>query len=232
MAEFTYQLYGRQDAPSVLLIYLHGFNHNQENNDRLMSQMAPLIPNALIVAPLSDVLCENNPQTRQWYSIDAFDPQNRRRNPQSSVDEIMDIYDTAGEQLAAAALRMNHFISEMQQKYQIDDGHTYLAGFSQGAQLALYTALTRKSVIGGCIMFSGIVAGKNLLEKEMVSHPQILLMHGDKDEKILSKTHEASRHWLLRHGLHLKSIYMPELDHKVVEAELQEAAKMLNLHTR
>lgn len=232
MAEFTYQLYGRQDAPSVLLIYLHGFNHNQENNDRLMSQMAPLIPNALIVAPLSDIGCEKNSHTRQWYSIDAFDPQNRRRNPQSSVDEIMDIYDTAGEQLAVAALRMNHFISEMQQKYQIDDGHTYLAGFSQGAQLALYTALTRKSVIGGCIMFSGIVAGKNLLEKEMVSHPQILLMHGDKDEKILSKTHEASRHWLLRHGLHLKSIYMPELDHKVVEAELQEAAKMLNLHTR
>ena len=193
-----------------------------------MSQMVPLIPDFLIAAPLSDIPCENNPQTRQWYSINAFDPQEKRRDPQRSTAEIMEIYDNAADQLSEAALRMNKFIDEMQQKYNVDDGHTYLSGFSQGAQLALYTALTRRSVLGGCIMFSGIVAGKSRLEREILSHPRVLLLHGAADMKILSQTHEASRHWLLAHGLPLKSVYIPELDHRVVSFELQEAANMIN----
>lgn len=229
MPEFTYQLYGKKDSPAKLVVYLHGYNQNQKNGEAVLTEFAGLLPDSVIAAPLAETVSEKNSETRQWYSIDVFDPQGKRRNPQCSTAEIMEIYDTAAEQLAEQALKINHFITKLQQQFKIDDGHTYLSGFSQGAQLALYTALTRKSVLGGCIMFSGIVAGKNRLEKELSAHPQILLMHGDADNSILSKTHEASRHWLLSHGLHLKSVYIPGLDHRIISSELQEAAKMINM---
>lgn len=229
MPEFAYQLYGKKDSPAKLVVYLHGYNQNQKNGEAVLTEFAGLIPDSLVAAPLSDTFCEKNSETRQWYSINAFDPDQKRRNSQCPTAEIMEIYNTAADQLAEQALKVNHFITKLQQQYHIDDGYTYLAGFSQGAQLALYTALTRRSVLGGCIMFSGIIAGKNRLERELSAHPQILLMHGDADNSILSKTHEASRHWLLSHGLHLKSVYIPGLDHRIISSELQEAAKMINM---
>ena len=65
-----------------------------------MTEFAGLLPDSVIGAPLAETVCDKNSETLQWYSIDAFDPQGKRRNPQCSTAEIMEIYDTAAEQLA------------------------------------------------------------------------------------------------------------------------------------
>ena len=46
---------------------------------------------------------------------------------------------------------------EMQKKYKISVHKTFIIGFSQGAMLALYSALSNKNVLGGVFSLSGLI---------------------------------------------------------------------------
>ena len=57
-----------------------------------------------------------------------------------------------------------------------------IGGFSQGCMISLQTGLKRKDKINSIVGYSGKIIDENHLKNNINSHPNIILMHGDKDQ--------------------------------------------------
>ena len=165
---------------------------------------------------------------RYWYNVSEFDTEHKRHNPQTPIEEIVKIYNAAGEQLSQEAMRINRFINEIGQQYHVSDQNTYISGFSQGAMLALYTALSRGTSLGGCFVISGIVAGKDNLEQELKSKPLIHWFHGKLDDVVQYKTLDFSLNWLKQHDITAEPHIYDDLAHKIDTRELETIAQIIN----
>lgn len=220
--------YYKVGTPEKLVIFVHGYNGTPEAIDYAVQMLKDKLNNAVIVVPRAPFPCEKNAENLQWLSFYAEDPEVRFRNPEASVEEIFDIFNRLGNSFANVAAQMNAFIDEQQALWKIDDAHTYIMGFSQGAMISIYTALTRKRELGGCIAVAGIIAGKDRLVKEIVSHPKLLVLHGRDDVTVQYKTLPVTLRWLQENGVSYKVFEFDNLAHRMNEAEMQKAADFIN----
>ena len=221
-----YSKTGEKTEKSLVLI--HGYNGAPEAVYYAVQWLCAFLKNAVLVVPRAPHPCEKDNKNLQWLSFYQVDPEARFRNIETSTHEIFSIFDALAHSFADVAEKMNIFIDEMQQKFGIDDAHTYVAGFSQGAMLALYTALSRKHKLGGAVMVAGIVAGRPRLENELHSKPPLLVLHGQDDMTVQFKTLPYTLTWLEEHGLKYECHTYPNLAHRMSEAEMQSVAHFIN----
>lgn len=211
-----------------MIIFIHGYKSSMDEISAEAALLAILMKQAVIITPQSNKVRKNS-NIRYWYNVSDYDTQHKRRNPETPLDEIIGIYNAAGEQLTLQAAEMNRFIDEMRQQYGIDDKNIYIAGFSQGAMMAIYTALSRSKKIGGCFALSGIVAGKDCLERELHSKPQIYMLHGKNDVTVQYKTLDFSTEWLQQHGIEAEIVRYDNMAHEINNAEIKFIAdKIIN----
>ena len=118
-------------------------------------------------------------------------------------------------------------LQEFFEKYQIDDGHTYLAGFSQGAMLAIWTALIRMQELAGCFSFSGLAAADEHLDLQIVSRPTVYLLHGKKDQTVLFKCLDYTKKWLQQENIPVAVKIFNTLDHQILPEELDFVAGII-----
>lgn len=227
-----YQIYTTSAAAQKLVFFLHGYNDSPNNHKQTMEWLQKKLLNAYIVMPQAPEICDKNPKQRQWFEMLRHDPENKRTNPETSVAQIFAIYQKAAKSIDACAKQINSFIDDIQNKYGIDDKHTYLIGFSQGAMLAIYTAISRKSAIGGAFSLSGLTAGRKFLAEQINSLPPIYLFHGRDDLKVQYKTLPSTVQWLKRRGLPVKTFTYPALTHHVIEPEIDKIADIINRSRR
>lgn len=228
MSHFDNKYYKTGEKTEKLVIFIHGYNGTPEAIDYAMQWLRTFLKNAVLVVPRAPQTCEKDAQNRQWLSFYQVDPEAKFRDPTVSTDGIFGIFDALASSFAEMAEKINIFIDEMQHKFGIDDAHTYVAGFSQGAMLTLYTALSRKQKLGGAIMVAGIVAGRPRLQNEIYSKPPLLVLHGQDDATVQFKTLPHTLSWLEEHGLKYECHTYPELAHRMNEAEMQTAANFIN----
>lgn len=214
--------------PEKLVIFVHGYNGTPEAIDYAVQMLKAKLNNAVIVVPRAPFPCEKNAENLQWLSFYAEDPLVRFRNPEASVEEIFDIFNRLGSSFANVAAQMNAFIDEQQALWKIDDANTYIIGFSQGAMISIYTALTRKKELGGCIAVAGIIAGKDRLAKEIVSRPKLLVLHGRDDATVQYKTLPFTLKWFEQNKVLFDVFEFDGLAHRMNEAEMQKAAEFIN----
>ena len=228
MCEFQYQKIETDGDISKLVIFLHGYTSNAEDVLPYAKILAEHVKNTLIVIPEADMVSERHADKKQWYGLVDIDPERKRRNPATPTYEIIDIYNQTGKRISAVAKRMNRFISSLQKEYKISNKNTYIMGFSQGAMLAIYTGLTRRYELGGILPFAGIVCGKDLLEREQLSHPEVYLFHGTDDLSVQYKTLEFTKDWLEQHDIAWEAIEYDGVPHKLTEDEMLDAAEIIN----
>lgn len=227
MSHFDNKYYKTGKNCTKLLIFMHGYNGSPEAIDYAVQELCAQVKDAVIVVPRAPHSCEKDAHNLQWLSFYKVDPQIRFRAPDASVEEIFSIFDALAADFAQVAGEINNFVDNMQQKFNIDDSHTYIAGFSQGAMLALYSSLTRPKTIGGCIMFAGIAAGRPLLEKSIVSRPPLLLLHGCDDTTVQFKTVPATLQWLDNNNLKYQCFTYNNLMHRMNIDEIKQAADFI-----
>lgn len=223
-----YQIYKTPADVQKLIFFLHGYNDSPANHEKTMEWLQTKLHNTYIIMPQAPEICDKNPKQRQWFGMLQPDPENKRINPQTSVAQIFAIYQKAAPNIDFCAKQINSFIDDIQNKYGIDDKHTYIVGFSQGAMLAIYTAISRKSTIGGAFSLSGLVAGRKFLAKQLNSFPPIYLFHGRDDLKVQYKTLQPTVQWLKRRGLTVKTFTYPKLTHHIIEPEIEKIADIVN----
>ena len=228
MSQFDNKYYKTSDKIEKLIIFIHGYNGSPEAIDYAIQYLRGQLSNAVIVVPRAPNICEKDAQNLQWLSFYKVDPKARFRAVDASVEEIFGIFDALAADFAEVATQMNLFVDQMQQQFAIDDAHTYIAGFSQGAMLALCTALTRQKQIAGCIMLAGIVPARSWLELNIISRPPILVLHGRDDATVQFKTLPTTLKWLEQNNLKYQCETYDNLMHKMNISELQKLADFVN----
>lgn len=220
--------YYKVGNPEKLVIFIHGYNGSPEAINYAVQSLSGKLNNAVIVVPRAPYKCEKDVDNLQWLSFYKEDPEVRFRNPEASIEEIWDIFNRLGDDFAHVAKQMNEFIDDQQKKWNIDDRHTFIMGFSQGAMISIYTALIRKNKIAGCIDVAGIVAGSSNLEKNIVSRPKFLLLHGKDDATVQYKTFAKTVSWFDKMQLDFKVSVFENLAHRMNDDEMQKAADFIN----
>lgn len=227
MCGFEYKSFGKQDGATKLVVFLHGYNSNIGDVESFAEMLADKLEDTLIVAPESDIQSERNPLKKQWYALADVDPDRKRRKPETSTDEIVAIYNKTGQRISHAAKKINTFISCLQKKYGIRNKNTYIMGFSQGAMLAIFAGLTRRYKLGGVFPFAGIVCGKDTLEQEILSRPDVYLFHGTSDLAVQYKTLSFTKEWLEAHDISWEAVEYEGIEHRLIEDEMDDAAEII-----
>ena len=214
--------------PLKLIIFLHGYNGTIADHQYALDWLCEKIKDAVVIVPQAPQTSDKNPQKYQWFGMLKYDPEKKRALPDTSTEEIFAIYNTAANEVRDCALLINNFIDTMQKKFSLDDDKTYLVGFSQGAMLAIYSALNRNKPLAGAFSLSGLIAGADLLDKNIHPRPPLYLFHGEDDLKVQYKTLDNSVKWLQNQHINPIVHTYPDLAHKMCEPEINEVARIIN----
>ena len=161
------------------IILCHGYGGDGKDISVIANYWKNFLPNTLFLCPDAPEVCKVNPAGFQWF--DLMD---------QSEDEIL-------SKSLVAENKLNKFIDEVKEKNQLKTEEISLVGFSQGCMISLQTALKRKDSIKCLIGYSGKILNLGHLSKNILSRPEIYLMHGDKDQVVpISHLLEAQEFFL------------------------------------
>lgn len=228
MPDFYSRYFTNCKKPQKLLVFLHGINNSLSDLRPFYQTFCQEVKGLVVAAPQGEFRSEKNHERKSWYKISGFDVDGRRFKEDTDVEEIARIYNQAAPVLAENALNLNDYLDRVQQKYGLDDAHTFVAGFSQGAMLALWTALIRKHKIAGCFVLSGFAAAHTALEPCIVSRPHVYLLHGEKDQRVLFKCMPYTKKWLQSQNVPVKTKSYAGLSHQISTEELSYMTEVMN----
>lgn len=161
----------RSGATRRLVVVLHGYGADGSDLISLGAQWARALPDTAFLAPDAHEPCEYMPSGRQWFRLTDRNPHERWSGACAAAPVIDAFLDA---QLAARGL---------------DDSALALAGFSQGAMMALHVGLRRPRPPAAILAYSGVLVGPEKLKETAVARaradwPPIMLIHGSHDDVI------------------------------------------------
>ncbi|OYU45835.1 MAG: esterase [Burkholderiales bacterium PBB4] len=123
--------------PGTLLVLLHGWGARAEDMGMLAQALGDCRPQTLTLAPQGFTLSDVQTGARQWFDVRGMTPHNR----QQRIDAVLP--------------RMAAWISTAQAHTGVSCHNTALAGFSQGASLALALVSAHERFASRVFAFSG-----------------------------------------------------------------------------
>jgi len=138
-----------------------------------------------------------NPQGYQWFDLS------------SDKEELI------LEKSLIAEEKLNTFIDQILNDFQLEPNNLALVGFSQGCMMSIQIALKKKKQISCLIGYSGKVINQKHLSDNIHSKPKIFLMHGENDT-LVSPTHLLeAKEYLVKHGLKIKTKLFKDCEHRI-----------------
>src|SRR5699024_10945569 len=119
------------------------------------------------------------------------------------------------------------FLADLWTQTGLGPSDTILAGFSQGAMMALDTGLRLDNPLKGIIAFSGLVIAPEKLAAEIASRPPVLLVHGDMDDVVPVLGSEAALPLLTDLGVEAELHISQGSGHAIAQDGLDAATKFL-----
>ena len=199
----------KEGPPDLLYLLFHGVGATADS-------MAPLAQRLALEYPQAAVICLNGPETydaildddtrgeagRQWFSIRLINDANR------------------AERVAAALSLFIATVRSLQARFGIGWERTALAGFSQGAIMALEAVQAEPQLAGRVLAFSGRhVDAPAHAPADTTGH----LFHGIDDSVIPYRASVESAQRLMALGGDVTADVLPGLGH-ALHAELMDAA--------
>lgn len=160
------------EGATSTVIWMHGLGASGED-------FVPLVPHLGLRgtrfvfphAPVRPVTVNGGMEMRAWYDILSME-RGPDREPEADVRE-------AHAQVEALVAREN--------ERGVPTGNIVLAGFSQGAAMALFTGLRHPQRFAGLMVLSGYLIVEDTLEAERHeanAATPLLMMHGTRDEVV------------------------------------------------
>ena len=150
--------------PRNAVILCHGYGGDGKDISILANYWRTHLPETIFICPDAHEKCAASPTGFQWF----------------------DLMDQTPEQILSkslvAEIKLNKLIDEVKEKNNLIANQIAIGGFSQGCMISLQTGLKRKDKINSIIGYSGKIIDTEHLSKNIVSKPNIILMHGDKDQ--------------------------------------------------
>jgi phospholipase/carboxylesterase len=190
----------------ALVVLLHGYGADGNDLIGLAPHWRRMLPGAAFVAPNAPDRVPGAPAGFQWFPVLRLDPHEARNG------------------VVMAAPRINQFLDAELARLDLSAERLILAGFSQGAMLALHLGLRRRcaAIVG----FSGLLADAPPAEG---LKPPVFLSHGGTDTLIPAGAMFAAAASLGRAGLAVQWHLAPEMGHGIDEKALSLTGNFLAL---
>ena len=152
--------------PQNAVILCHGYGGDGKDISILASYWKAHLPETIFICPDAPERCAASPTGFQWF--DLID---------QSSDQIL-------SKSLVAEMKLNQLIDEVKEKNDLSANQIVLSGFSQGCMISLQTGIKRKDQINSIVGYSGKIIETQHLTKNIISRPNVILMHGDKDQVV------------------------------------------------
>ena len=190
-----------KNEPKQIIILCHGYGGGGQDISVLANKWRRFLPDAVFLCPNAPEVCTINPLGYQWF------------------DMTIENDETILEKSLVAEKKLNTFLDQVLNNFQLDTKNLALVGFSQGSMMIIQTALKKKEQINCLIGYSGKIINKQHLSDNIVSRPKIFLMHGDKDTIVPPGHLLESKEFLVQQGLKIRTKLFKNCEHKIsVEA--------------
>jgi phospholipase/carboxylesterase len=204
-----FEVYTRRKVKATT-VWLHGMGVNAEDLNPILVNLRQsreiglhyIAPNA----PLKRITVNEGMPTRAWFDVrgEPGEAPLDREGMDESTRAIHDLLDRVREQGR-------------------DPGHIILAGFSQGATLALHAGLRYRHALAGIVVMSGELLFADSLMEEAESASQqtpILMLHGVNDRVVPVADAHASHDALKASGYQVEWNEYP-IEHTVSPEEVE-----------
>jgi len=186
-----------KNKPRQVIVLCHGYGGDGKNISTLAINWQRFLPDAIFLCPNAPEVCTDNPQGYQWFDMT------------SEKEETM------FEKSLAAEEKLNTFLDQVINNFQLESSNLALVGFSQGCMMSIQAGLKRKKKINCIIGYSGKVINQKHLLENINSKPKIFLMHGANDT-IVSPTHLLeAKEYLKKCGLKIKTKIFKNCEHNI-----------------
>ena len=195
--DFTSILPLSKNNPKQLIVLCHGYGGDGKDISSLAINWQRFLPDAIFLCPNAPEVCNVNPQGYQWFDL--------------TTEEEKIIL----EKSLIAEEKLNTFLDQALNNFQLETSNLALVGFSQGSMMGIQVGLKKKEEINCLIGYSGKIINKKNLSDNINSKPKIFLMHGTNDT-IVPPTHLLeAKEYLNKCGIKIKTKLFKNCEHKI-----------------
>ena len=186
-----------KNKPQQAIVLCHGYGGDSRDISILAIHWQRFLPETIFLCPNAPEICKVNPQGYQWFDLS------------SDQEEVI------LEKSLAAEEKLNTFLDQVLDNFQLEPNNLALVGFSQGCMMSIQIALKKKEQINCLVGYSGKVINQKHLSDNINSKPKIFLMHGANDT-LVSPTHLLeAKEYLVKHGLKIKTKMFKDCEHSI-----------------
>ena len=186
-----------KEKPKNAVILCHGYGGDGKDISILASYWRAHLTETIFICPDAPEKCEASPSGYQWF----------------------DLMDQSSEQILSKSLvaenKLNKLIDEVKLKYELKGHQIIIGGFSQGCMLTLQTGIKRKDKINSIIGYSGKIISAEHLSKNIISRPNVILMHGDLDQVVTIDSLLEAKEFFGKHNYEIETKIFKHCEHRI-----------------
>ena len=186
-----------KNKPKLAVVLCHGYGGDGRDISNLAINWQRFLPEVIFLCPNAPEVCAVNPQGYQWFDLT------------SDKEEVI------LEKSLVAEAKLNIFLDQVLDNFQLDPSNLALVGFSQGCMISIQIALKKKKQINCLVGYSGKVINQKHLTDNINSKPKIFLMHGANDTLVPPTHLLEAKEYLVKHGLKIKTKMFKDCEHRI-----------------
>tara|TARA_B100001063_G_scaffold173106_1_gene162201 strand:- start:183 stop:833 length:651 start_codon:yes stop_codon:yes gene_type:complete len=179
------------------VILLHGYGGDGKDISILSMNWKRYLPNTIFICPNGHEKCQINPFGYQWFDLTRDEP-----------DYIL-------EQSLKAEKKLNNFIDEVKNEFNLINNKICLSGFSQGCMMSINLGLTSEQDYNCIVGFSGKIINKEDLKIRKKNSTNILLIHGDSDQVVHPSFMLEAKDFFIRNNIKIETNLIKDCDHNI-----------------
>jgi len=186
-----------KNKPKNAVILCHGYGGDGNDISILANYWKAHLPDTIFICPDAPEKCAASPTGFQWF----------------------DLMDQTPEQVLSKSLvaesKLNNLIDEVKDRNNLLANQIVIGGFSQGCMISLQTGIKRKDTINSIIGYSGRIIDVDHLGKNIVSKPNIILMHGELDQIVQVDSLLEAKDFFNKNNYEIDSQIFKNCEHRI-----------------
>lgn len=182
-----------------VVVLLHGYGANGGDLLSLGTEWQEELPDAAFVSPNAPDICDAFSAGYQWFPIRAVEKREIEREKQ--VQNVVPV--------------LNSFLDEQLKKWSVDDSALAVAGFSQGAMMAMYAMPRRARPCAAIVGYSGMLIDAEGLRQPGIVKVPVLAIHGDADTIVAPDSLKDVEKGFSEAGFEVETVMRPGLAHGI-----------------
>ena len=179
------------------IILLHGYGGDGKDISMLSLNWKRHLPNTIFICPNAHERCAVNPSGYQWFDLTKDDPK-----------YIL-------EQSIKAEKKLNQFIKEVKNEFNLENNKICLSGFSQGCMMSINLGLISDQEYNCIVGFSGKIINQEDLKSRKKVSTKTLLIHGDLDQIVSPDFLLEAKDFFIRNNIEIQTHLIKNCDHHI-----------------